>query len=257
MCPKNPPIKSRTANTQEKVYYMRQLLHAIIHVHSCGYAHRDIKPANVLFDDAGHVKLADFGMCVKFKIGQTSSEYLGSPHYMAPEIYSRQPFDPFIADIWALGVTFYLLCGGTIAWPKNIDVLSKMIRQEGILVQRGLQPEISSMISQMTAMDPEKRPNLATILKNPIFNTKSERSRSFGKIASLSSSSPRSLGISTTDKVVRQSPSVTSINSSRRKPNIPHPSPSRQSTSSSVSRKKVARRRQKSVTPVAPPFRLS
>ena len=34
-------------------------------IHNMGYLHRDIKPDNILLDKTGHVKLADFGTCLK------------------------------------------------------------------------------------------------------------------------------------------------------------------------------------------------
>lgn len=252
----NDVIKGGTATVQEKITYMRQLLHAITHVHSCGYAHRDIKPANVLFDDFGHVKLADFGMCIKFKIGQTSSEYLGSPHYMAPEIYRRQPFDPFAADIWALGVTFYLLAGGKVNWPPNIEHLSRMIREEGILVHRyGLQPDVAQMVQQMLHMEPAHRPSLAAILNYPIFNSKMERNRSFVKsstnLSSYSSKNPNLLK----NVPPKRKQSTTSLPTARRlKPNS---SSKNSGNTSSASKSKSHSKRQKSVTPVAPAFHMS
>lgn len=253
----NDVIKGGTATAQEKITYMRQLLHAIIHVHSCGYAHRDIKPANVLFDDFGHVKLADFGMCVKFKLGQKSSEYLGSPHYMAPEIYKRQPFDPFNADIWALGVTFYLLAGGKVNWPQNIEHLSRMIREEGILVHRyGLQPDVAQMVQQMLQMEPSHRPCLATILNYPIFNSKMERNRSFVKSTqNLSSySSKNMLKVLPT----KRKQSTTSLQTSRRlKPSPSNSNMQTKNQGGSSSKSKSHTKRQRSVTPLSPAFHMT
>ncbi|OHT16338.1 CAMK family protein kinase [Tritrichomonas foetus] len=263
----NDVIKKGTATIPEKISYMRQLLHAIIHVHSCGYAHRDIKPANVLFDDFGRVKLADFGMCVRFQLGQKSSEYLGSPHYMAPEIYKRQPFDPFAADIWALGVTFYLLCGGKVNWPQNIELLSRMIREEGIVVHRGLQPEISSMVLQMTQMDPEQRPNLAKILKQPIFNTTMEKSHSLSRYNSTSS---KNLNLiknlqpnkknSTSNLISGKKKSYKHSQRKKTQKKTPH-SPSNPNLaaaggSAQKSKPTARHRRQRSVTPRAPDFHI-
>ena len=40
---------------------------AVESVHKLNYVHRDIKPDNFLIDNAGHVKLSDFGLCKSFE----------------------------------------------------------------------------------------------------------------------------------------------------------------------------------------------
>ena len=46
-------------------FYTAELSLSLEAIHSMGYVHRDIKPDNMLLDARGHLKLADFGTCMK------------------------------------------------------------------------------------------------------------------------------------------------------------------------------------------------
>uniref|UniRef100_A0AC35FD95 Protein kinase domain-containing protein n=1 Tax=Panagrolaimus sp. PS1159 TaxID=55785 RepID=A0AC35FD95_9BILA len=46
-------------------FYVAELILALDALHSMGYIHRDVKPDNILISSTGHIKLADFGSCVK------------------------------------------------------------------------------------------------------------------------------------------------------------------------------------------------
>ncbi len=62
-------------------FYCAELVLAIESIHNMGYVHRDIKPDNMLIDKSGHLKLADFGTCVRLnKDGLVKSDTAVGKH---------------------------------------------------------------------------------------------------------------------------------------------------------------------------------
>ncbi|XP_051696072.1 myotonin-protein kinase isoform X5 [Oryctolagus cuniculus] len=96
-------------------FYLAEIVMAIDSVHRLGYVHRDIKPDNILLDRCGHIRLADFGSCLKLRADGTvrSLVAVGTPDYLSPEILQAVGGGPGAGsygpecDWWALGVFAY------------------------------------------------------------------------------------------------------------------------------------------------------
>ena len=69
-------------------FYIVEMILAIDSIHRLRYVHRDIKPDNVLLDANGHIRLADFGSCLRLSKDGTvqSNVAVGTPDYISPEI---------------------------------------------------------------------------------------------------------------------------------------------------------------------------
>jgi serine/threonine-protein kinase len=81
-----------------------QTAHGLKAMHAMGYAHCDIKPNNILRDNAGQVKVIDYGQSVK--IGTIKERIQGTPDFIAPEQVQRQPIS-VQTDVFNLGATLY------------------------------------------------------------------------------------------------------------------------------------------------------
>ncbi|KAM5295966.1 myotonin-protein kinase isoform 8-T8 [Glossophaga mutica] len=96
-------------------FYLAEIVMAIDSVHRLGYVHRDIKPDNILLDRCGHIRLADFGSCLKLRPDGSvrSLVAVGTPDYLSPEILQAVGGGPGTGsygpecDWWALGVFAY------------------------------------------------------------------------------------------------------------------------------------------------------
>lgn len=76
--------------------------------------HRDLKLANMLLDEAGRVKLLDFGISrvADLSDGLTRpGESMGTPYYMSPEQIRGEACD-IRSDLYSLGAVFFELISG-------------------------------------------------------------------------------------------------------------------------------------------------
>ena len=148
---------------------IKQILSAVEFCHSQNIAHRDIKPDNILFDETGRCVLSDFGLSCTMKDSSLSNDFSGSLPYKSPEILKHREYDPFKADMWALGVTFYYMAIGELPWDRSGD-MKKMIVNSFYLIPKRVPAVIQYIIRSTLVFDPTKRATAKKLLELPVFS---------------------------------------------------------------------------------------
>jgi serine/threonine protein kinase len=118
------------------------LVSGMIYIHECDVIHRDLKPSNILFDDHHQVRIADFGSSRYYEVDITLTRAVGTPLYMARELYAPVPKYTKSVDVYAFGLVLYevVVGHGVLSTPDRIQAARQ-------LIEAGGRPEIPSSVS--------------------------------------------------------------------------------------------------------------
>ncbi len=152
----------RTLSVRAGLKVARQICDGLREAHAQGIVHRDLKPENVMLDQAGNVKLMDFGMArwIQASSGQTGA-LVGTPSYMAPEQAEGKPID-HRADLYSFGLILYEIFTGTVAFRGDtpIEIALRQVRENATpprALDSTLSPAVEKIILRCLEKDPAGR----------------------------------------------------------------------------------------------------
>jgi len=111
--------------------WLPQVASALDHVHAAGIIHRDVKPGNIFFNSSWRAYLGDFGIAKRIAdtAPSAASEPLtamnmaiGTPEYMAPEMFHWDATIDGKIDQYALAVVVYELLAAKRPFVANGNV---------------------------------------------------------------------------------------------------------------------------------------
>ncbi|KAE8720891.1 Calcium-dependent protein kinase 2 [Hibiscus syriacus] len=145
--------------------------------HSMGVMHRDLKPENFLFinqQEDSPLQAIDFGLSIFFKPGDTLSDVVGSPYYVAPEVLQKR-YGPE-ADVWSAGVIVYILLSGVPPfWGETEQEIFEEVLHGELDFASDPWPNISEsakdLVKKMLVRDPKKRITAHEVLHDVRFPT--------------------------------------------------------------------------------------
>ncbi|XP_019538730.3 PAS domain-containing serine/threonine-protein kinase isoform X2 [Aedes albopictus] len=138
----------------------RQIANAVAFLHSLNILHRDIKDENVIIDHNFHIKLIDFGSATFVQEGQLFSTFYGTTEYCSPEVLAGNRYSGPELEMWALGVTLYVLM-----FFENPFVDVEEILQSELIIPHEISEELEYVLLSLLDKNPKTRITIKELLE--------------------------------------------------------------------------------------------
>ncbi|XP_071081984.1 serine/threonine-protein kinase Nek4-like [Haliotis cracherodii] len=154
---------------RQVVEWFVQIAMAMQYMHERNILHRDLKTQNIFLTKSKIIKVGDLGIArVLDSSNDMATTLIGTPYYMSPELFSNKPYN-HKSDVWALGCCVYEMA--TLKHAFNAKDMNSLVYK----ILRGKMPampkqyctELTSLIKLMLHQDPDKRPSVNRILRDP------------------------------------------------------------------------------------------
>lgn len=121
-------------NLTPAIIIARYAADAYKYVHGKGYGRNDIKPSNIMLTDEGRVCVLDFGISKPLSGGLEKtgdfrtmvSGIIGTPLFMAPEIFMDSSTIDARSDIYSFGVVLYKMLTAKFPFDQQTNVFDMM-----------------------------------------------------------------------------------------------------------------------------------
>lgn len=143
-----------------------QLCKGLQALHGQSIIHRDIKPANIFLCANDLLKIGDLGIAKALTNNHFAKTQIGTPCYMAPEVWSGRPYS-YSSDMWSLGAVLYemMTFKPPVEGRTMMDLRNRIIAGRYTPVPPGrYSSELTSICHGLLSTDPNKRPSLSGIL---------------------------------------------------------------------------------------------
>ncbi|CAD8118493.1 unnamed protein product [Paramecium sonneborni] len=158
--------------------YLRHFLLGLDYLHNFArILHRDIKPDNLLIDEFDNLKIADFGVAQMYD--SSSADLIqgdvGTKAFLPPEAFKTSQVKGKPADIWATGITFFILTQGQHPFPaKNVQQLKEAVSNHELKFFEGTDPDLADFLTCCLKKDSRQRHTLEQLMDHPFITLNGE-----------------------------------------------------------------------------------
>lgn len=166
--------KHRHVSMRALKKWSKQILRGLdyLHTHDPCIIHRDLNCSNVFVNgNTGQVKIGDLGMAAIVGKSHSAHSVLGTPEFMAPELYEEDYTE--MVDIYSYGMCVLEMVTLEIPYSEcdNVAKIYKKVTsgERPRALNKVRDPEVKAFIERCLAQ-PRARPSASDLLRDPFFN---------------------------------------------------------------------------------------
>ena len=157
---------------EQILLWLAQLCLALSYVHDKQILHRDIKTQNIFIQNEHTIRIGDFGIAKGYNQNQDlGGSLIGTPLYMAPEVYNSSKKYSFRSDIWSLGCCIFEMCNLKNAFEAKSwnAVFVKVNKGQRAQLNSRYSLDMKNLVDSMLSVNGKNRPTIASILEKPFM----------------------------------------------------------------------------------------
>ena len=166
--------KKKKLTDDESITIFKELLNALMYLHEMYVCNLNINSNNIIIDTKLKIKICDFKYGHFYSKNQKSRVNLIGDHFSAcPELHSKKPYNPELADIWSCGVLLYQMVIGQLPFKaqKDLDLIRSIIKGEFSLPNT-VNSNMKSLIKGLLETKEDKRLKLNDLFNQQILKDK-------------------------------------------------------------------------------------
>ena len=168
--------KKKKLSDGESMIIFKELLSVLVYLHDMYICNLNINSKNILIDSKHNLKICDFKFGHFYSNKQKSRTNLLGEHFSAcPELHSKKPYNPELADIWSSGVLLFQMATGQLPFKstphKDLDLI-RLIIKGNYTIPNSVSSNMKTLIKGMLELKEDKRFKIKDLFNQQLLKDK-------------------------------------------------------------------------------------
>ena len=168
--------KKKKLSDDESMTIFKELLSVLVYLHDMNLCNLNINSNNILIDSKQNIKIYNFKFGHFYSNKKKSRTNLLGDHFSTcPELHSKKPYNPELADIWSSGVLLFQMVTGHLPFKstshKDLDLI-RLIIKGNYTIPNSVSSNMKTLIKGMLELKEDKRFKIKDLFNNQLLKDK-------------------------------------------------------------------------------------